>query len=61
VDCTNLLLSYGADPNKQDKKGRRFAEQLKWSFNDRSPWFAILREQKKDDGKNNNSENSTGF
>ncbi len=33
VDCTNLLLSYGADPNKQDKKGRRFVEQIKLYFN----------------------------
>ena len=22
AECTNLLLSYGADPNRQDKKGR---------------------------------------
>ena len=22
AECTNLLLSYGADPNRKDKKGR---------------------------------------
>ena len=24
AECTNLLLSFGADPNRQDKKGRRY-------------------------------------
>ena len=28
VDCAELLLEYGADPNRQDRKGRRFAFSL---------------------------------
>jgi ankyrin repeat protein len=28
AECTNLLLSYGADPNKQDKKGRRYVHSM---------------------------------
>jgi hypothetical protein len=32
TDCANLLLSFGADPNKRDKKGRRCFDRLRMTW-----------------------------